>query len=104
MLPFNAESPAQIGAELAARVRVLRLARGWSREELALRAGVAPETLKRFERTGQIALARLLSLAVVLDGVDAFDALFRLPPARSIADLRSRRRATGRQRGRTLSR
>ena len=42
------------------------------REELAQRSGIAVDTLKRFEQTGQVSLERLLKVAVVLDAVHEF--------------------------------
>lgn len=85
------------------RARALRIARGWTQEELAERAGVALDTLRRFERTGQIALERLVKLAVVLDAVRPLGELFAPPPAATLAELerpvRPRQRAP-RRRGR----
>ena len=72
---------------LAARARALRLARGWTQEELADRAGVAVDTLRRFERTGRVALERLLMIAKVLDAMEPFGTLFAPPPARTLAEL-----------------
>jgi transcriptional regulator with XRE-family HTH domain len=82
---------------LAARLRALRLSRGWSQAELAERAGVAFSTLRLFERSGQISLERLLLLAMVLDAAGGFDALFAPAPLRSLDELEER---PTRQRGR----
>jgi transcriptional regulator with XRE-family HTH domain len=43
---------------------------------LAKRAGVSYGTLKKFERTGRISLESLLKIALVLDALDDFKALF----------------------------
>jgi len=85
---------------LAGRVKALRLDRGWTQEDLAERAGLALATYRRFERTGQISLERLLRLAVVLDAHSGVDELFRLPPARSLAELEQRGDRRDRKRGR----
>jgi len=81
----------------------LRIARGWTQRELADRSGVALETLRRFERTGKIALERLVRIAVVLDAVGPLGALFAPPPAATLAELeraeRRRVRAPARRRG-----
>ncbi|MBX3132776.1 MAG: helix-turn-helix transcriptional regulator [Gemmatimonadaceae bacterium] len=84
---------------IAERLRARRLALGWSRRTLAERAAVAPETLRAFERSGQISLARLVRLAVAL-GVDAeLERLFVVAPApRSLDELAPP--APRRQRGR----
>lgn len=87
MLPLELQTPAEIIQGVAQRARVLRLERGWTQRELARRSGVALETLRRFERTGKIALERLVSIAVVLDAVQPLGDLFAPGPARTLADL-----------------
>jgi transcriptional regulator with XRE-family HTH domain len=87
---------------LAERIRALRLREGWSQVELARRAGVNPITYALFERTGRIALERLLKVFAVLRRLDEFDRLAVLDdtPA-SLFDAPSSR---PRQRGRTSKR
>lgn len=79
--------PEQAALEIARRMRANRAVRGWSREELAARAGVAVDTLRVFERTGRIAFVRLLQLAVALDLLRDLHELFAPPPVTTIADL-----------------
>ena len=43
-------------------MKTRRIAVGMSQEVAAKRAGIAPGTLKRFERTGEISLERLMAL------------------------------------------
>ena len=66
---------------------MLRLARGWTQRELADRAGIAFDTLRRFERTGMISLDRLVKIAVLLGAVRPFGELFAAPPAATLDDL-----------------
>lgn len=80
-------TPQELQIELAARVRALRLGRGWSQAVLAERAGIATVTLKSFERTGQITLSRLVLIARALDCLGGFDGLFKAPPAMTLSDL-----------------
>lgn len=87
MLPIILQTPGEVAAAIAGRVRALRLARGWTQAELAERAGVAVDTLRRFERTGRIALERLLMIAKVLDAIEPFEALFAPPPFRTLAEV-----------------
>src|SRR3954465_10496968 len=87
MIPLALQTPAEVVAGIAERARALRIARGWTQRELADRAGVALETLRRFERTGKIALERLGRIAVVLDAVRPLGELFAAPPAATLADL-----------------
>lgn len=100
MLPFDIQTPDEMARSLAERVRALRLQRGWTQDEMAARSGLTPATYRRFERTGRIALERLLRVAVILDAQGGFDQLFALPPARSLAELAERSRRTDRKRGR----
>ena len=93
MLPVELQTPEEIARDVARRARALRVARGWSQVELARRAGMPVDTLRRFERTGKIALERLLLIAVVLDAARPFADLFAPPPARSLAELERRETA-----------
>lgn len=100
MLPLSLQSPSEITLELARRVKLLRLGREWTQEELAVRAGIALSTYQQFERTGRISLERLLKLAVVLDARRGFGELFPRPELRSIEDLEKLDRSKTRRRGR----
>ncbi|HEX6041154.1 helix-turn-helix transcriptional regulator [Longimicrobium sp.] len=100
MLPLELQTPREMAGMLARHVKELRLYRGWTQEETAERAGLTLATYRRFERTGHIALERLLKLAVVLDARGGFDQLFARPPARSIKELEKLAAAETRQRGR----
>jgi transcriptional regulator with XRE-family HTH domain len=103
MIPLALQTPAEVLAGIAARARAMRIARGWTQQELAERSGVALDTLRRFERTGKVALERLVRIAVVLDAVRPLGELFAAPPAATLAELeraeRRRVRAPGRRRG-----
>lgn len=100
MLPLELQSSRELARTLAARVKALRLQRGWTQREAAERAGLAVATYRRFERTGSISLERLLKLAVVLDARSGLDQLFALPPARSLDELEARSSPAARKRGR----
>jgi transcriptional regulator with XRE-family HTH domain len=100
MLPAELQSPREIAHSIAARVRALRLERGWTQEEIAARSGIALATYRAFERTGQISLVRLMQLAVILDAQPGLKHLFALPPARSLDDLERQEALTSRKRGR----
>lgn len=103
MLPLTIASPGVLLRQIARRAVSRRLALGWTRDELAQRSGIAPDTLKRFEQTGHVSLERLLKIAVALDAVGEFGALFPTPEATSLAELEAlaavRRRQRGRLRG-----
>ena len=105
MLSFDAQSPEQIAAQLADRVRARRLERTWSREELGKRSGVAPATLRKFEDTGRISLDRLLRLLAALDALDQVERLLApATPTRSLDSFAAFDATVTRQRGRTVRR
>lgn len=93
-------TPAEMGRELATRVKNLRLLQGWKRDTLAERSGVSAASLKRFERTGQTSLENLLRLAHTFACLQEFDQLFRPPAAKSLTELEERSTHNTRKRGR----
>ena len=99
--------PKELLVVLAERVRQHRLARQWSREELAEKAGINFYTLKHFELTGQISLERLLKIFHVFDVLDEMGRLLK-PRARvdvtdwQVSEKPSRQR--GRRRAKPLER
>ncbi|MET0262929.1 MAG: helix-turn-helix domain-containing protein [Rariglobus sp.] len=74
---LSLKSTQEIALDLANRVRERRLQRGWTQDEMALRAGMKTPTYVMFERTGRIALARLLKVFEVLEWIEAFDQIGR---------------------------
>ena len=70
-------NPKDLSADIAKRVTALRLQRAWTREVLAEHSGVNVYTLKHFERTGQISLHRLISIAQALDVFGEVERLFK---------------------------
>jgi len=94
---LSIKSPPEMAAELAERLKTLRLARAWSREELARRSGVTVSSIKRFETTGEIALARLLMLAFILDALEDFEKVFQRKAPRTMKEVKAM--AKRRQRG-----
>jgi transcriptional regulator with XRE-family HTH domain len=74
---LSLKSPLEVAGDLAKRIRVRRLSRGWSQAELAARAGLKLPTYVVFERTGRIALLRLLKVLEVLDLLDGIDRIGR---------------------------
>jgi transcriptional regulator with XRE-family HTH domain len=74
---ISLKSATEIARELARRVRERRLRHGWTQAELAERAGVKPSTYILFERTGRIAVIRLLKILEVLDLANEFDHIGR---------------------------
>lgn len=59
-----------LACQIGHRLRALRLAKGWTQEELAQRSGLAVSTLKLIEAKGQGSFHRLIRVAIALN-VDA---------------------------------
>ena len=66
--------------------------------ELAQRAGVAPGTVVRFERTGRASIENVLRIATILGVEDGFERLFELPRYRTLDEALARPAAVERQR------
>jgi len=97
---FSLRTPEQVSKDLAARVKALRLAKGWKQATLAERSGVSLASLRRFEASGRVSLQHLLLLAFALNRLDDFDALLQAPRAASIAELEAAETRPARRRGR----
>jgi len=80
-------TPKEIAIRIAARVRADRLGRQWTQAQLAERAGISLPTYRLFERTGQISLERLLSIAGALGRTGEWEDPFRERVAQSLDEL-----------------
>ena len=69
--------PKELCMELAKRLTAIRLQKAWTRELLAKKANINVHTLKRFERSGQISLERLIAISTVLDHLQEIEKLFK---------------------------
>jgi transcriptional regulator with XRE-family HTH domain len=88
-------SPPQIVMLIARQARARRLDRGWTQAELVARSTVALHTLKKFERTGQISLPRVVRLAIVLGASREMERLFSEKVPASLDALERRKRQRG---------
>jgi transcriptional regulator with XRE-family HTH domain len=73
IMSLELKTPREVQRDLATRFKMRRLALNLTQEGLAARAGVSWSSLKRFERTGLIALEALLQLALVLGCLSDFN-------------------------------
>lgn len=70
-------SSREICIELAKRLTAIRLQKTWTRDQLAQFANINVHTLKRFERTGQISLERLIAICHALENQAEIEKLFK---------------------------
>jgi transcriptional regulator with XRE-family HTH domain len=94
------ESPAEVMAGIAARVRARRLETDLTQKAFAARAGIPLATYRRFERTGETSLKNLILMAGALDMADDFSVLFSRRRYRDIEEVINGRAAPPRKRGR----
>ena len=97
--PYVLHTPEEIARDLAAKLKALRLDRGWKQSTLAEYAGVSLASLRRLEGSGKGSLKNLLKLTLALGRIDDFATILEPPPARSIDELERRRSQPKRQRG-----
>ena len=76
MISVILKSPYDLSKDIAQLAKEKRLSLNLSQRTLSERSGVSYGTLKKFEQTGQISLVSLLKIALALDALDGFDALF----------------------------
>lgn len=98
---LNQRNPVVLAREVGQRLKRLRLAKGWTQEELAEKSGVALSTLKLLEAKGNGSFQRLIHIAIAL-GVDGeLRGLFSDVPFDSINSIKlsERQRAPRRQSG-----
>lgn len=89
--------PDAVCQQIGVRLRALRLARNFSQQELAERAGVSLSSLRRLEASGQASLELVVRVAQALQATQGLDNLFA-PDAPSIAQAEALWRASQRQR------
>lgn len=89
-------TPEKLVKLIALKAKAARLSANLSRKSLSERSGIPESTIRHFEITGQVSLANLLSLAWILDDLNAFAELFNEKPVIQIEDLLIPKRRRGR--------
>lgn len=100
MVSVKMLTPQEMKRIIAQKVRAKRLALDLSQKTLSSKSGVSYSVLKKFEKTGQISLESLLNLALGLDAMDDFDALFAPDKPEAALSLDELIREHKRKRGR----
>jgi transcriptional regulator with XRE-family HTH domain len=99
MISINMLTPQELQKQIAQQARTKRLALNLSQQTLSKKSGVSYGVLKKFETTGQISLASLLKLALVLDAIDDFTSMFTVAKLEKALSLDELMKDTLRKRG-----
>lgn len=87
----------EIGRRIADDFRKRRIERGITRDQIALKAGVAPANVKRFEQKGLISLQNLIKLAMAMDYLHEVRDIFAAPKYSTMDELLRIRRNQGKK-------
>ena len=99
-MSINLITPNEMAKHIATQARKKRLALNLSQQSLSKRSAVSYGSLKKFEQTGKISLESLLKLALVLDAMDEFTALFNAKAEIRHTSLEDLLKDNSRKRGR----
>lgn len=80
-------TPKEISTEIVKNVRIRRKEAKLTQEQLSKKSGVSLGSIKRFERTGEIALTSLIKISVALGCQEDFLQLFVKKQYRSIQEI-----------------
>lgn len=93
-------SAKELAGRISERAKLRRVQMNITQSMLADRAGVSYGSVKRFEQSGEISLKHLLQIAIVLDAVDEFEALFRTTAYRSVREMVDQKKKKQKKRAR----
>ena len=93
------KTPDAIMKGIAERVKERRLEKNFTQKAFAKRAGVGYDAYRKFEKTGEITLYKLVSCAIILDSTDEFSKLFSMKSYQSIDELLEKKETKMRKRG-----
>lgn len=94
----NAEDAAM---KIAGDFRERRVEKGWTREEVAERSGVALSNIARFEQKGLISLKNLIGLAMALGYIGELKNIFSEPKFATMTELDTIRKNKGKKKAYT---
>ncbi len=87
MIDFTMFSGEKVTTKLAKRLKRRRLAQNLTLDGLSKRSGVPLGTLKKFERTGKIALVSFVRLALALRDEEALENLLQEEKFETLDDV-----------------
>lgn len=97
---FFIDSPSEVLATLASRVRQRRLEKNLSRKALAELSGVPMSTITKFERSHSISLSQFTALVIALGYVDELKSILSAPRYTTLSELENIKANQNRKRGR----
>lgn len=100
IMDFNLVTPHDLIQQIAKQAKEKRLQLNLTQASLSKLSGVSFGVIKKFESTGKISLESILKLAVVLESLNEFAALFSLKPLESYTTLDKLLKEKPRKRGR----
>ena len=83
---IDTETIATVLNKLVVRVKKRRKELGLTQRVLAGKSGVSYASLRRFEKTGEIALSSLLKIGQALNSLDDFNMLFKKSKITNLKD------------------
>ena len=84
---LNARTPKEIQIEISRNIRKKRKELKLTQEEFAKKSGVSFASIKHFENTGEISLASLVRIAIILNCEDELLGLFKQHEYNSIEEI-----------------
>jgi transcriptional regulator with XRE-family HTH domain len=81
------ETPAELCAAIAERIKTLRIRKGLRQQDVALKAAIPLPTYRLLERHGSASLENVVKVAQVLDASQGFEKLFETPEYMSIGEI-----------------
>jgi len=87
MMNIKTKTPNDLAKTISNNARACRKKQNLSRQRLSEMSGVSFGSIRRFEETGEISLKSLLKIAIVLDGTDDFEQLFKQTEPKSIQEI-----------------
>ena len=95
---YTLDSAEDISREIADSFRKRRIEKNLTREEVALRSGVAASNIARFEQKGLISLKHLINIAMTLGYTSEVRSLFAQPKYSTMEELTQIRRNSNKKR------
>ena len=95
-MTLSLRTDSEVLAEIASKVRQLRVDQNITQAEMAKRTLIPLATYRLFERTGRISLARFLAILSILGRRHELEGNFQSSPVSTLSELESPKRMRAR--------